>query len=82
MKQTLNAMQQLAQAFQALPPIVSALSADLQAVRARRRKMKRFHKMEKAMQKQADKQAFGMTTSSAIDTGNHPNLKLMARQIS
>ena len=73
MKQTINAIQQLGSAFQHATSLVSAISADLQAIRARRRKMKRFMKMQKAMQKQPAQQSFGIATAAnGIATGNHP----------
>lgn len=73
MKKTITAIQQMAHAFQQVTPLVSALSADLQAILARRRKMKRFMKMQKAMQKQPAQQSFGIATATnGIATGNHP----------
>ena len=62
MKQTLNAICEL----------VPAMSSDMHAWIARRRKLRRFRKMQETAAKQTKPQAFGFKVSEAIATGNNP----------
>ena len=62
MKHTLNAICDL----------VPALSSDMQAWISRRRKLRRFRKMQETSAKQAKPQAYGFKVSEVIETGNHP----------
>ena len=66
MKQTLNA----------ICGIVPAMSSDMHAWIARRRKLRRFRKMQETAAKQTKPQAFGFKVSEAIETGNHPVVRL------
>ena len=62
MKQTLNAICEL----------VPAMSSDMHAWIARRRKLRRFRKMQETAAKQAKPQTFGFKVGEVIETGNHP----------
>ena len=66
MKQTLNAIREL----------VPAMSSDMHAWIARRRKLRRFRRMQETAAKQTKPQAFGFRVSEAIATGNHPVVRL------
>ena len=71
MKQTLNAICEL----------VPAMSSDMHAWIARRRKLRRFRKMEKTAAKQAKPQTFGFKVGEVIETGNHPVVRLPAVKV-
>ena len=62
MKQTLNA----------ICGIIPAMSSDMHAWIARRRKLRRFRKMQETAAKQTKPQAFGFKVGEVIETGNHP----------
>lgn len=62
MKQTLNA----------ICGIIPAMSSDMHAWIARRRKLRRFRKMQEAAAKQVKPQTFGFKVGETIATGNHP----------
>ncbi len=66
MKQTLNAICEL----------VPAISSDMHAWIVRRRKLRRFRKMQETAAKQANPQTFGFKVGEAIETGNHPVVRL------
>lgn len=66
MKHTLNA----------IFGIVPAMSSDMHAWIARRRKLRRFRKMQETAAKQAKPQTFGFKVGEAIETGNHPVVRL------
>ena len=62
MKQTLNA----------ICGIIPAMSSDMRSWFSRRRKLRRFRKMQEAAAKQAKPQTFGFKVGETIATGNHP----------
>ena len=71
MKQTLNAICEL----------VPAMSSDMHAWIARRRKLRRFRRMQETAAKQTKPQTFGFKVSEAIATGNHPVVRLPAVKV-
>ena len=66
MKQTLNA----------ICGIIPAMSSDMRSWFSRRRKLRRFRKMQEAAAKQAKPQTFGFKVGETIATGNHPVVRL------
>lgn len=71
MKQTLNAICEL----------VPAMSSDMQAWIARRRKLRRFRRMQKTAAKQAKPQTFSLKVGEVIETGNHPIVRMPAVKV-
>lgn len=62
MKQTLNA----------ICGIIPAMSSDMRSWFSRRRKLRRFRRMQETAAKQTKPQAFGFKVGETIATGNHP----------
>ena len=62
MKQTLNAV----------CGIIPAMSSDMRSWFSRRRKLRRFRRMQETAAKQAKPQTFGFKVGETIATGNHP----------
>lgn len=71
MKQTLNAICEL----------VPAMSSDMHAWIVRRRKLRRFRKMQETAAKQAKPQTFGFKVGEVIETGNHPIVRLPVAKV-
>ena len=71
MKHTLNAICDL----------VPALSSDMQAWISRRRKLRRFRKMQETAAKQAKPQAYSFKVGEVIETGNHPIVRLPVAKV-
>ena len=66
MKQTLNA----------ICGIIPAMSSDMRSWFSRRRKLRRFRRMQETAAKQTKPQAFGFNVGEVIATGNHPVVRL------
>ena len=71
MKQTLNA----------ICGIIPAMSSDMRSWFSRRRKLRRFRKMQETAAKQAKPQAYGFKVGEVIETGNHPIVRLPVAKV-
>ena len=71
MKHTLNA----------ICGIIPAMSSDMRSWISRRRKLRRFRRMQEAAAKQAKPQTFGFKVGETIATGNHPVVRLPAVKV-